>query len=100
MAKNPVVLKLLCAAFVGCLMLPLGGMVYPYLDVPALPFTAIEAAVRPWASESPDSSARPDERAANDGRPCNREDTLAAKARSRTNSLLARRTKRFTLPLA
>ena len=43
MARNPIVLKLLCAAFVGCLMLPLGGMVYPYLDVPGLPFNAIEA---------------------------------------------------------
>ena len=41
--KNPMVLKLLCAAFVACLMLPLGSMLFPYLDVPVLPFTAIEA---------------------------------------------------------
>jgi hypothetical protein len=43
MVKNPVILKLICAAFVGCLVLPLGGMLFPYLDVPALPFNAIEA---------------------------------------------------------
>ena len=45
MVKNPVILKLLCAAFVGCLILPLGSMLFPYLDVPVLPFSAIEAVV-------------------------------------------------------
>jgi hypothetical protein len=45
MLKNPVILKLLCAAFVGCLILPLGGLLFPYLDVPVLPFNALEAVV-------------------------------------------------------
>jgi hypothetical protein len=45
MAKNPMVLKILCAAFVGCLVLPLGGMLFPYLDVPAMTFNVIEAVV-------------------------------------------------------
>ena len=45
MVKNPVVLKLLCAAFVVCLMLPLGSMVFPYLGVPPLLFTAVEAVI-------------------------------------------------------
>ena len=43
MVKNPVVLKILCAAFVGCLVLPLGGMLFPYLDIPTMTFNVIEA---------------------------------------------------------
>ncbi len=43
MAIHPVALKLLCAALVGCLLLPLGGMLFPYLDIPVLPFNVIEA---------------------------------------------------------
>jgi hypothetical protein len=35
----------LCAAMVGCLVLPLGGLLFPYLDIPALAFNAIEAVV-------------------------------------------------------
>jgi hypothetical protein len=45
MVKNPVVLKVLCAAFVGCLVLPLGGMLLPYLDLPTMTFNVIEAVV-------------------------------------------------------
>jgi hypothetical protein len=45
MAKHPVVLKTLCAAMVGCLVLPLGGFVFPYLDIPMLHFNVIEAVV-------------------------------------------------------
>jgi hypothetical protein len=29
----------------GCLILPLGGLVFPYLDIPNLPFSLIEAVV-------------------------------------------------------
>jgi hypothetical protein len=43
MAIHPIVLKLLCAALVGCLLLPLGGVLFPYLDIPVLPFTVLEA---------------------------------------------------------
>jgi hypothetical protein len=45
MANHPVILKALCAAFVGCLFLPLGGLLFPYLDIPVLPFNVIEAVV-------------------------------------------------------
>ena len=45
MLNRAVVLKVLCAAMVGCLVLPLGGMLFPYLDIPALAFNAIEAVV-------------------------------------------------------
>ena len=45
MANHPVILKALCAAFVGCLVLPLGGLLFPYLDIPVLPFNVIEAVV-------------------------------------------------------
>lgn len=45
MASYPIFLKLLCAASVGCLILPLGSMLFPYLDIPVLPFNAIEAMV-------------------------------------------------------
>jgi hypothetical protein len=39
-----VVLKALCALMVGgCLVLPLGGLAFPYLDIPNLPFSFIEA---------------------------------------------------------
>ena len=41
-----VILKALCALIVGgCLVLPLGGLVFPYLDIPVLPFNVIEAVV-------------------------------------------------------
>ena len=41
-----VILKALCALIVGgCLVLPLGGLVFPYLDIPNLPFSVIEAVV-------------------------------------------------------
>ena len=41
-----VILKALCALVVGgCLVLPLGGLVFPYLDIPNLPFSVIEAVV-------------------------------------------------------
>jgi hypothetical protein len=30
---------------VGCLLLPLGPLLFPYLDVPVLPFNVIEAVV-------------------------------------------------------
>jgi hypothetical protein len=45
MANHPVILKALCAVLVGCLILPLGGIVFPYLDIPVLPFNVIEAVV-------------------------------------------------------
>ena len=45
MGNRPVILKTLCAAFVGCLLLPLGSLVFPYLDMPVLPFNVIEAVV-------------------------------------------------------
>jgi hypothetical protein len=45
MVRHPVVLKALCAVMVGCLVLPLGGLVFPYLDIPVLPFNVIEAVV-------------------------------------------------------
>jgi hypothetical protein len=45
MAKHSVTLKVLCAGLVGCLVLPLGGLLLPYIDVPILPFNAIEAMV-------------------------------------------------------
>jgi hypothetical protein len=39
-----VILKVLCALIVGgCLILPVGGLVFPYLDIPNLPFSVIEA---------------------------------------------------------
>jgi hypothetical protein len=40
-----VILKALCAGLVGCLLLPLGPLLFPYLDVPVLPFNVIEAVV-------------------------------------------------------
>jgi hypothetical protein len=45
MANRPVILKALCAVLVGCLVLPLGGLLFPYLDMPILPFNVIEAVV-------------------------------------------------------
>ena len=45
MPNHPVILKALCAALVGCLLLPLGPLLFPYLDVPVLPFNVIEAVV-------------------------------------------------------
>jgi len=43
MGNRSVILKTLCAVLVGCLVLPLGGLVFPYLDIPVLPFNVIEA---------------------------------------------------------
>ena len=43
MGNRSVILKTLCAVLVGCLVLPLGGLVVPYLDIPVLPFNVIEA---------------------------------------------------------
>ena len=45
MSNRPFILKALCAALVGCLVLPLGGFVFPYLDIPVFPFNIIEAVV-------------------------------------------------------
>ena len=45
MENRSVILKALCAVLVGCLVLPLGGLVFPYLDIPNLPFSFIEAIV-------------------------------------------------------
>jgi hypothetical protein len=45
MGTHPFILKALCAALVGCLVLPLGGLLFPYLDVPILPFNVMEAIV-------------------------------------------------------
>ena len=45
MANRSVILKALCAVLVGCLVLPLGGLAFPYLDIPNLPFSVIEAVV-------------------------------------------------------
>ena len=45
MGNRSVILKTLCAVLVGCLVLPLGGLVFPYLDIPVLPFNVIEAVV-------------------------------------------------------
>ncbi len=41
--QNPVILKVLCAGLVGCLLLPLGSLVFPYLDIPVFPFDVMEA---------------------------------------------------------
>jgi hypothetical protein len=45
MVRHPLLLKALCAVMVGCLVLPLGGFVLPYLDIPILHFNVIEAVV-------------------------------------------------------
>jgi hypothetical protein len=45
MLSRAVVLKVLCAAMVGCLVLPLGSMLSPYVEIPILAFNAIEAVV-------------------------------------------------------
>ena len=43
MGNRSVILKALCAALVGCLLLPVGTFVFPYLDIPILPFNVLEA---------------------------------------------------------
>jgi hypothetical protein len=43
MASRPVILKVLCALSVGCLLLPLGQSLFPYLNIPAWPFDVMEA---------------------------------------------------------
>jgi hypothetical protein len=45
MVEYPVILKVLCAGLVGCLLLPLGSLLFPYLDIPPLPFNVMEAVV-------------------------------------------------------
>ena len=45
MANRSVILRALCAGLVGCLLLPLGPLLFPYLDIPVLPFNVIEAVV-------------------------------------------------------
>jgi hypothetical protein len=45
MANRAVALKVLCAVVVGCVLLPVGTLVFPYLDIPVLPFNLIEAVV-------------------------------------------------------
>jgi hypothetical protein len=45
MVEYPAILKVLCAGLVGCLLLPLGSLLFPYLDIPPLPFNAMEAVV-------------------------------------------------------
>jgi hypothetical protein len=45
MVEYPVILKVLCAALVGCLLLPFGPFLFPYIDIPPLPFNVIEAVV-------------------------------------------------------
>jgi hypothetical protein len=43
MVGRAVFLKVLCALLVGCLLLPLGQLLFPYLDIPVLPFDTMEA---------------------------------------------------------
>ena len=45
MLNRSMLLKILCAGLVGCLLLPLGSMLYPYVDIPPLSFNLIEAVV-------------------------------------------------------
>jgi hypothetical protein len=45
MMEHPVIRKVLCAALVGSLLLPLGSLLLPYLDIPVLPFDVMEAVV-------------------------------------------------------
>ena len=45
MVRHPLILKALCDVMVGCLVLPLGGLLFPYLDIPILHFNVIEAVV-------------------------------------------------------
>jgi hypothetical protein len=43
MVNRAVFLKVICALLVGCLLLPLGQLLFAYLDIPVLPFDAMEA---------------------------------------------------------
>jgi hypothetical protein len=45
MPEHPLILKVLCAGLVGCLLLAIGPLIFPYLDIPILPFNVIEAVV-------------------------------------------------------
>jgi len=45
MPENPLILKALCAGLIGCLLLAIGPLVFPCLDIPVLPFNVIEAVV-------------------------------------------------------
>ena len=43
MGNRSVILKALCAALVACFLLPMGTIVFAYLDIPILPFNVLEA---------------------------------------------------------
>ena len=43
--EHPVIRKVLCAALVGSLLLPVGSLLLPYLGIPVLPFDVMEAVV-------------------------------------------------------
>ena len=45
MPEHPLILKALCAGLVGCLLLAIGPLVFPYLDIPVFSFNVIEAVV-------------------------------------------------------
>ena len=45
MGNRSVILKALCAALVACFLLPMGTIVFAYLDIPIFPFTTLEAVV-------------------------------------------------------
>jgi hypothetical protein len=54
MASRPVILKVLCALLVGCLLLPLGQSLFPYLNIPVLPFDVmLERAAVPATGAEP-----------------------------------------------
>jgi hypothetical protein len=43
--RHPIVIKLLCVAFVVVIMIPLGRMIFPYVDdaIGGLEFSALQA---------------------------------------------------------
>jgi hypothetical protein len=45
MPEHPLILKALCAGLVGCLLLAIGPLILPYLDIPVFPINVIEAVV-------------------------------------------------------
>jgi hypothetical protein len=62
MASRPVILKVLCALSVGCLLLPLGQSLFPYLNIPVLPFDVMleRAAVPATGAEPRAERGRPE----------------------------------------
>jgi hypothetical protein len=61
MASRPVILKVLCALLVGCLLLPLGQSLFPYLNIPVLPFDVmLERAAVPATGAEPHVRSRPE----------------------------------------